>query len=269
MDNSSVNKRLFFGIEVSCPWPEKYPKGRLLDPIHRHMTLAFLGNVDYQKVLNILPSFPKIPLKIGIGAFFDKCLFLPPRDPHVVAWHVDWLDNPKPLLTFQQALIRWLKDNHFFVDEREFLPHVTIARSPFYASDWKQVFNSLPCMCTSIHLYESIGNLCYEPLWTLSLKVPFEEIEHTADIAFKIHGEHFAQLYTHAQLALAFRFPAILPYLKLESQITSVEDIVVALNKSVMIADGQIGCPYKAVSFHGKVLHEEDGTLTWEMIVDV
>lgn len=261
-------KRLFFGIEVVAPWPENYPKGRLLEASHRHMTLAFLGNVPAQKVLDLLPDFPPIPLKIGLAGRFDRCLFLPPHHPHVVAWHVDWIDDPRPFLEHQSMLALWLRSNGFHIDEREFLPHVTICRSPFYPREWKKEFHPLPCFCKDIHLYESVGNLKYEPRWSLPLKAPFEEIEHTADIAFAIHGESISQLHRHAQLALAFRFPLLLNYLE-QCEVGSLEDCVIALNEIVTRADGDIGCPFKAISFHGELYTETDGTLTWEMIVDV
>lgn len=268
MKSNNEVKRLFFGIEVFSPWPEKYPPGRILDNAHRHMTLAFLGNVPYQKVLDILPSFPQKHFKVGLGAFFDKCLFLPPRHPHVVAWHLNWLDDASLLINLQKEMSIWLKKNHFHVDEREFLPHVTIARSPFNIKEWKNAFAQLPCFCKDIHLYESVGNLCYEPRWSLALKEPFVEIEHTADIAYHIYGESLTQLFRHAQLALAFRYPPLIRYLNSSKSINTIEDCIMLLNEIVTTADGEIGCPFKAVSFHGNVLQEE-GILKWEMIVDV
>ncbi len=36
-------KRLFFGAEVSAPWPKELPQGRVLEEKARHLTLAFLG----------------------------------------------------------------------------------------------------------------------------------------------------------------------------------------------------------------------------------
>lgn len=262
-------KRLFLGIEVHAPWPDYYPRGRLLDPAHRHMTLAFLGNVSYEKVQKILPEIPKPPFKVGYAGIFDKCLFLPPRRPHVVAWHADWMEPADPLFQYQKELSAWFRGHQFVIDERDFLPHVTICRAPFYPREWKKIFTPVPFICKDIHLYESMGNLHYEPRWSYPLKSPFEEIEHTADVAFIIRGESLSQLHKHAQLALAYRFPPLIPYLRPQQQIASLEECVIACNEIVTIADGEIGCPFKAVSFHGELVQTPDNTLQWEMIIDV
>lgn len=262
-------KRLFFGVEVLSPWPEHYPKGRLLDPAHRHMTLAFLGNVEYQKVADLLPSFPTPSFKVGLAGSFNKPLFLPERHPHVVAWHAEWLDDPQHFLEWQKTLSKWLKDHGFSINERDFLPHVTVCRSPFYPREWKKAFSPLPYISKDIHLFESVGNLQYVPCWSVPIRSPFEEIEHTADIAFVVRAENIDQLHNHAQIALAFRFPKLLSFLQHHEKITSLEDSIIALNEIISRADGEIGCPYKAVSFHGELFQESDGTLKWEMIVDV
>lgn len=264
-------RRLFFGVEVSAPWPEEYPRGRLLDPEQRHMTLAFLGNVDYQKVQPLLTQIPKPTWQIGIPAFFDAPLFLPPHRklPKVHAWHVQWLADDKGLLHFQRQLSSFLIKNEFKLDERDFLPHVTICRAPFYPREWKRSFVKLPCFFKDIHLYESVGNLKYEARWTASVSAPFEEVEHTADIAFKVRGESLGQLFQHAFLALSFRFPELLQYIPKISSVTSLHDIVKGLNDIVCLADAEIGCPFKAISYHGNLLERPEKTFEWEMIVDV
>jgi RNA 2',3'-cyclic 3'-phosphodiesterase len=263
-------KRLFFGVEVNAPWPKDNPAGRLLDEAHRHMTLAFLGNVQFDQVSKLLPSIPKPPFQIGFAGQFSRCLLLPPRHPNVVAWHVEWLDDAQPLLQFQKQIVRYLKDNGFNIrDDRDFLAHVTVCRSPFDIKHWRKSFEKLPCMTKDFNLYESIGNLRYETIWKAPIKPPFEEIEHTADIAYKIHGENLKQLYTHAQIALAFRFPAILNFISKVEPVDSLEQIIANLNSLIAKADSEIGCPFKAVSYHGQLIKESDQTLTWEMIVDV
>jgi len=47
--------------------------------------------------------------------------------------------------------------------------------------------------------------------------------------------------------------------------ISDLNEIVYALNAMIARADSEIGCPFKAVSFHGT----ENQTNEWEMIVDV
>jgi len=256
--------RLFLGLEVNAPWPSNYPAGRMVENSSRHITLAFLGNVEKVPVLELLKEMPTPPFSVGTAGFFDHCLFLPQHRPHVVSWHVHWLDN---LFTaFQQELASWWRDQQYEIDRREFLPHVTVARSPFTPDQWKQHFQKLPLITSHIHLYQSMGNLVYQPQWTYQLTPPFEEIDHTADKAFNIYGHNLQQLHQHAQIALAFLYPPLLNYL-IETIDSSLDDIIIALNDMISLADQEISCPLKAVSFHGKI--EGCNLLKWEMIVDV
>lgn len=269
-NSNEEKKRLFFGIEVFAPWPLKLPSGRILDESHRHMTLCFLGNVNFSKLAPLVTtSFPKPSFEVGKVGIFDKTLFLPENHPHVASWHVKWLDDATPLIAYQKECTRWLNLQGFSLEKKdEFLPHVTICRSPFDQKKWEKAFMKLPMMVKDIHLYESIGNLKYLPIWSHSLKAPFEEIEHTADIAFKIYGETILELYTHAEAALAFKFPPILDFLPDIKNVKALDDIVMALNQTILRADSEIGCPFKAVSFHGD-FKEFEQVLQWEMIVDV
>lgn len=262
-------KRLFFGMEVKAPWPDNLPYGRLLDETHRHMTLAFLGNVYYPKVQKALPTFPKPTFKVGFAAKFDQCLFLPPKHPHVVAWHVEWMQNSIEILKFQESVIKWLQEKDFATAiTPNFLPHVTLARSPFNKKLWRKKFVPLPLIIQDIHLYESLGNLKYKPIWSYSLLAPFEEIEHTADIAYIIRGYSLDHLYYHAALALCFNFIPSLPYLQIKTGFVHLEDVIIELNYLVAHLDQEIGCPFKAVSFHNH-LEKKDNFFSWEMIIDV
>jgi len=263
------HKRLFFGLEVQAPWPESLPHGRILDEKHRHLTLAFLGDTDWTKLKEALQTFPTPSFKVGFVGQFDQCLFLPPRHPRVVAWHVDFLEEDSPLITFYETLIVWLKEKGFSPDTRHnFTPHVTLARAPFNERVWQKKFTPLPLLLKDIHLYESVGHLKYESIWSSSLLAPFEEISHTADVAYWIRGENFDQLYRHAEVALATTFPQILPYLRKQNGIENLDDVIIALNELVAIVDQAISSPFKAVSFHSH-LEEKENVLHWEMIVDV
>lgn len=267
MDADGEIKRLFFAFEVDAPWPETYPEGRLLRQSDRHMTIVFLGNVPYKKVLNILTDIPIPPTKVGTSGYFDKILFLPTHHPRVVAWHANLY---APVNEYVKTLRQWIKNNGFILDKHEtFLPHITIARSPFSFTPWRKHFKKLPITITSLQLFESAGDMRYIPLWTHKIPSPFQELEHTADIAYLIRGETLQHLFENAMTALAFKFPDLLDYYKEPFSGTCIEDVILSLNNLVTAADADIGAPFKAICFHGEIQHESDHTLSWEMIVDV
>ncbi len=244
-----------------------YPKGHLIAPASRHLTLAFLGNVSLSKLESLLPEFPRPVFKIGPVGFFDQCLMLPEQHPHVVAWHVQWHEAAL-FNEFQSTLQNWLRDRNYPIDKRPLLPHVSIARTPFEKKEWLDSFIPLPLVAQSIHLYESMGDLVYRPVWSYPLLSPFVELSHTADIAFLIQAESPSGIHLHAQTALAFKFPSLLRYLDQNPLKTDLNDIVISLNSLITRCDSEIGCPIKAVSFHGD-MREQEGIFTWEMIIDV
>lgn len=262
-------KRLFFALDIHSPWPEKLPQGRILEEKNRHLTLAFLGQVDYAKLKNMISELPLPRFKVGLAGRFDQCLFLPPRHPRVAAWHIDWLEDSAPLLNFRKELIHALEKKEFSVDVRhDFNSHVTLSRAPFDQKGWEKTFSPLPCFAQNLHLYESIGFSQFKPLWSHSLKLPFEEIDHTADIGYLVRGGSFLNLYEHAFLALSFTFPPLLPFFVRKSEMGSLQEVIFSLNQIVSYADQEVGCPFKAVSYHGKV--EQNGDiLEWEIIIDV
>ena len=260
------NHNLFFGLKVSAPWPTSHPEGRIVPETSRHLTLAFMGTVPKEKLLSNLQTFPQPPQLLAAG-ICDSLLFLPPDKPHVVAYNIEWLSQKQELLSFRHALYEWLISLGYQLDERPFLSHVTVARAPFNETQWLSHFTKLPLITRHIHLYESVDNLTYEPIWTYPLMPPFIEFSHTGDIAYKIYGKDPSQIFLHAQLALAFEH---LPFL---SHITtdpahSLEEIVALLNEKIAQLDQDEGSPFKAVSFHGDLI-QENKLLIWEMIVDV
>lgn len=265
----STTKRLFFGFQIEAPWPHPLPQGRILPENSRHLTLAFLGNQNYEMVREQLASLPLPPFKIGKTAFFDKCLFLPERHPNVVAWRGIWLQDTERMNSYYELFINWLANVHIHVDSKDFwLCHTTIARQPFNQEEWLQTFHPLPFTITHLHLYESLPELNYTPLWSHPLIAPFDEFEHTADIAYNIRGETFEELFYNAFSALSWRFPALLSFLPVNAIFQSLDDVIISLNESIGHADTEIGCPYKAISFHDE-LKQKSGFLEWEMIVDV
>jgi 2'-5' RNA ligase len=268
-------KRLFFALKVVAPWPQTSLKGRILIEEQRHLTLAFLGEVDGQRILEALENIPPIPFSVGLTGAFNQCLFLPRRQPRVVAWHVDWQDDPSPLIVFQKELTNWLVEIGIPPRDvgREWLPHVTLCRQPFNSLEWKKSFSTMPMATGDLCLYESVGELRYLPLWTRSITPPFEEIEHTADMAFLIYGNTLQQILNHAQTVLAFKFPALMTEMSRDVNVQSLDDIVIYLNELICKSDSTIGCPFKAVSFHGDLEQVNLGfnspIFKWEMIVDV
>lgn len=262
-------KRLFFGAEIAAPWPPNYPEGRLIEEKGRHITLAFLGNISYSDLQKILPSFPYPSFKIGPVGKGDRLLFLPESSPRVVSLHIQWLNGEDLLKNFQKNLLEWLESHHYPVDKREFLPHASIARAPFDPHAWEETFAQLPLTVNAIHLYESMGNLIYRPLWSHGLHEPFVELPHTADIAFRIQGETLQQLHLHAALALAFKFPPLISYIPSKDLASSLNILISQLNYIIALADAEIGCPFKAVSYHGEISKNSHNLMQWEMIVDV
>jgi len=264
---NTESKRLFFGFSVQAPWPSFLPKGRIIAEETRHITFAFLGNHPYEALEKALPHLPQTSFLLGPVGLCDRVVFLPIKTPRVVAYHVDWLTDGKKIIEFQSKVLDWLESLHYPTDKRPLLPHVTVARAPFDPKEWEEAFYPLPCILTGVHLYESLGNLTYNTLWHRDFSPVFEEFEHTADIAYRIRGHTPQELYLHAAVAMSFRFPHFLHFLG-TGQVTTLDQAVQALNTMISRCDAEIGCPFKAVSYHGN-LTEENTLLHWEMIVDV
>lgn len=262
------SKRLFFGAQVEAPWPKDYPPARMIDEKVRHMTLAFLGQSSFSQLQTLLSSTPRPIFRIGPVGIANELVFLPPEKSRVAALGVTWLEAIPVLNAYQKTLYDWLKEKGYSPDERPFFPHITVARSPFDKKEWQESFTPLPFFVQGIHLYESEGNLQYRTLWEATFLPPFEEFEHTADIAFLVRGNTLQELHLNAQIALAFKFPPLVHFITLDLQDT-LDEIIIALNDIVAKADTEFGCPMKAVSFHGKVKSGPHNILHWEMIVDV
>jgi len=260
-----MQKTLFFGLEIASTWPEIKAQGRILAEKNRHMTFLYLGKVeDESPLLNPpKPSFLFSPF-----GKFDKVLFLPHKFPHTVSWHASWLEGENELTYYRNALIEWVKDLGFKADTRPFLPHVTIARNPKHFREWKENFSELPFYCSALHLYESLGSSEYRSHLSHSFQPPFQEIEHTADVAYKVYGSSIPNLLLHAEEALFYQFPELMAFYVPPKEEKTLDDVVIVLNEVVTKADSEIGAPCKAVSFHGKI-EKENNLLVWEMIIDV
>ncbi len=261
-------KRIFLGFECQALWPEQWPKGRVIEEKARHVTLAFIGETEIESFMRHLGNFPKPSFQTGFAGIFTKCLFLPKKGPHVVAFEPDLGRRKKTLFEYQSIVKDWLKQHHVPVDSRQYLPHMTIARGKFSLREWEDEFTPLPFRLGPLHLYESLGHSHYRSIWSLPLPPAFEEIEHTADIAFLIRGESLNDIFDHAFIALASVCPDLLPYRNERFEPKSLGDVVKELNVVVGRADADFGVPLKAVSYHGDLIDQED-VFEWEMIVDV
>ncbi len=262
-------KRLFFAFEIQAPWPEKLPPGRVLDIGQRHCTVIFLGNLEEKPLLDLLPELPLPPFKLTPAGVFDQYMFLPVRYPRVAAWHINWGPFREAMNDYWELIHLFLHSKGIKVERKHnFLPHVTLARKPFIQKDWENIFTTTPLLGSSFALYESLGSSRYQKIWEHPYISPWVEIEHTADIAFTILGRTLQELQLYAQLALAFKYPPLANYIQMLSSPETIDDIIIALNEMIGKADTEIGCPLKAVSFHGEA-QRIDNLLHWEMIVDV
>lgn len=259
--------RVFFGFEVRAPWEDEVLQGRKIEERYRHVTLAFLGNLSREKIEELLKQIPKPEMPLGPCAILDHTLLLPESHPRVMALHMEFLDER--VLKFQKVLMQSLHRLDLGSDQAVWLPHVSLCRKPFSYELWQAHFVRLPCYLGSFHLYESVGELCYKPLWSYDVPPPFEEIEHRADIAYCVHGKDLQELYVHASMALAFQDPHFLTAWPCRPVLFSLEELVMALNEQIAKIDHLRGCPFKAVSFHGEVEACRQNLLKWDMIVDV
>lgn len=231
------------------------------------MTLAFLGNVDFEPLERALKEVPLPAFPDGLGEVFDRILLLPPRSPRVVAWHTP--DPSRRMAEYQKELAGWLEGIGYALARRDFLPHLTIARRPFSVEDWNRAFVPMPYQVAGLHLYETVGSLVYRKVWSHPLPLCFHEIAHSTGRAFLIRGENFDRLLWHAQLALFWKEPVLGAYLERDTRPSSLNEVIIALNEVVSRADHEEGSPLKAVSFHGEAVANDDGVLEWEMIVGV
>ncbi len=255
------DKKLFVAAEIEAIWPQDFPAGRILDEENRHLTLAFLGSTSLSPVLEKIKTI-SLPSSIGPAGYCTRWSFLPSdHEPRIVAADIE----PPNFMQADQKLIA----HALHVQEtRQFFPHITVSRGAIDVEAWKKFSCQIPFYVKAIALWESLGNSHYQSLWRHSFIPPFEEIEHTADIAFLIRGNNFYELYLHAQLALAFKFPPLVHYFSGEKKFPSLDTVIAALNELIARTDLAIGVPFKAVSYHDEMIYHANH-LEWKMIVDV
>jgi len=262
-------KRVFFGFEIEALWQLPEEK-ELISEKNRHITLLFLGENIRSEVQKYFFEMPRISCEIGLVGYFSKCLFLPKKHPRLVAFEVDFFDKNEIIKKFQKDLFEFFKNKNFKIRQKnDFLPHVTLLRNNFDKKKWLENFKFAPLYIKSFNFYESFPKSEYQTLWKKDFLKPFEEIEHTADIAFIIRGKNYLDLLYSAFTALSFKTLYFMNYIEKLITIDSIDDVIICLNNIIMQAeiDG-IHMPFKAVSFNTKI-KQKDEILHWEMIVDV
>ncbi|MCB1111333.1 MAG: hypothetical protein H7A37_10730 [Chlamydiales bacterium] len=192
-----TTKRVFFAFDAHAPWKKQEPKGRLIRHSDRHVTVAFLGNIDYEALEPLLAEIPIPDMRIGPIGIIDYPLFLPNSDhPHVFAAHVDWLTPG--IDEYRNRLTGWLIEHGYAIAHADtpWLPHTTYCRKPFDSEEWQKQFAPMPLYSTALHLYESLPQLCYEPIWSHHFLPPISKE--------RIIGETEAMLNAHVKAAEAF-----------------------------------------------------------------
>jgi 2'-5' RNA ligase len=255
--------RFFIAFIIDAPWPQNFPNARLLDSEERHLTIAFLGKNNREQTLKSFESLTNIPLPLGFCGYFDSIAFLPERTPRVAAYHTQ-IPNEDELQQFVSSVHQHMN----LVLPRQWFPHVTVGRSPFDKNEWLKTFSPLPFCVSSFGLFESLGNLRYKLLSEIPLIPVIEKLEHTADLAYLLRGRTLEELFHHAIVSLAFDDLNFLSFITIHHIFSSIDEIIIELNRFIRELDTQQGCPFKAVSFHGN-LQKINDLYEWEMIIDV
>jgi len=258
-------KRVFFAYEVQAPWPKALPKGRYLKETNRHLTLAFLGDVEEHLLEEALLNLPMPPKKLGYIGRFDRCLFLPPRKARCVAWRTEWLDREDEINAYQKRLNHFLADQgllHSDLLKRSFLPHVTLCRSPFFIKEWQKAFQPLPFITTNLHLYQSLPYSRYTPIWTYPMISPFEKKIQNSKLMLTIIAETLDQLYLHAYSALCFEHPPLIHLTPLTGKIERIDDIVSKLNTLISGIH-----PFTTIEYNDNYKTRSNGILEWQIAI--
>ena len=167
------NKRVFIGIPIrvnlqtivemiqttiDAPYGDiKWVFGKNL-----HLTFAFLGNINQSQI----DALSKELEKINLGQPFNAILDHTGTFPNSAEPRVFWLGIDKGkerLIQLESQINGILKKLDFEVDEKEFIPHVTIGRVRDKENVWKvgtstylnAVFSPTRFLVKSVHLYES------------------------------------------------------------------------------------------------------------------
>jgi 2'-5' RNA ligase len=257
-----MKKQLLFGFEAHAPWPKILPDEKTLKAKHHHLTLLYFEDVSYQKLHDEIRYMPKPSFRVGPVAVSDSSLFLPNRSSDIITWHVDPFGDD-PINDYQHALVEYYKELGYGFDKKEYIKHITLGKSGALKKEIKKNFKPLPLYCSNLHLYESLKGDQYEPIWTYDLLPPFEEQKEGQ---FILYGESFQQVFLNAQIALAFKFPELVPFLDPTYQVRNLHDGEIRLTTLLNAAYRAIKIPIDKTTFleNGK---QEKGLLSWPLQV--
>ncbi|MCB1082563.1 MAG: hypothetical protein KDK63_05405 [Chlamydiia bacterium] len=255
-------KRLLFGFEVHAPWPKTLPDDSTLKAKHRHLTLLYFGDVSYSQLHQEIRYMPKPLFRVGPVAIADSSLALPDRAKEIITWHVEPFGDD-PIDEYQQEIDTYFAEKGYTFNNKKYVKHITLGKSAALQKEMKKNFRPTPLIFSNLHLYESLKGDRYEPIWTYDLLPPFEEKEGGQ---FVLYGESFQQVFLNAQIALAFKFPELVPFLDPTYQVRNLHDGGIRLTTLINQAYRAIKIPIEKATFpdSGK---QSNGLLTWDLHV--
>lgn len=256
-------KRLLFGFEVHAPWPEMLPDEKTLKAKKRHLTLLFFGNTSYKKIHEHIRYMPKPFFRVGPIAIADSPLRLPNRSPDILTWHVEAFGE-NFIDEYQRLIHDYFEEKGYDLEGKKFIKHITLGKSASLIKEAKKNFQPLPLYFSTLHLYEKHQGDHYEPIWTYDLLPPFEEKKKGH---FILNGESFQQLFLNAQIALAFKYPALIPFLDQSYEVRNLHDGGIRLTTLINQAYRAIKVPITKAIFPDRG-HEEKGLLSWDLFVE-
>jgi RNA 2',3'-cyclic 3'-phosphodiesterase len=278
------DKKLIEKSKVKTTEISKAQYGRLVSKKDRHVTLFFIGDVKVKQVDELIKKFPILDEFSGFSGLFDRCLFLPYKNPKAVSYRANFFQKEKILLEFRDEIKKILDGieqdltSQDFASQ-DFLPHMTLARKPFLKNKWKNFFQKYPFYVEKVTLFQSLGMSNYKTLYEYELPKPFEKFERKRDLSFKVKGETFLDLYLNAQIALCFKCPEMTSFVSIfdengnECKLDDLDDVITALNKKITQIDEEVGCSVKAISIYSemeeRVITDDKKLLIWDMIVDL
>jgi len=127
-----MKKRLFIAIDVPRKIKEKilgfephFSEASWAKPENMHLTLVFLGNTDYNQIPDIITALDSVK-----DDSFEVVFSVIDGFPNLRRPHTLWIgiqENPA-LFYLREKIIKGLSELNLNIDEKKFIPHLTIAR---------------------------------------------------------------------------------------------------------------------------------------------